>query len=342
MNLTNLTNTFSSLYNQSKNHYGTGFSFARIYFFPKLAVPFQVIVVALILLTGLTGTIGNLMVFYIERKRRKMKRRAGPRPFERSLSMYFIKSLALSDLLSCIIHTPLGVLWVFEESIKGDLECKLHIVALMSLSCITILNVTFIAIERYLAVFYPLKAPSVEISKVCVILSWVFGTIVGIVHILPYRSKRFEVGDYLYTVHCVSQADKEVSKVLMAVHTVVMYVIPNMVMCFSAILINRFLRERKRQIHDGIVNATVRSQAWRFKDTKMFMNIIFFFYIPYTLFFVAGVAKEIGEVKFNFLIESIIQLATFMLAFTNCAVNPIIYVTSSKEIRKIAVSLFIY
>lgn len=338
MSSTNLTNISTSLnYSQTTN---ATFTFKRIYIVPSLQMPYKILSMMIILLTGILGIIANSMVFYLERKRGKKIKRTGPRPLERSMSMYFIKSLALSDLLSCIVHTPLGCFWLFDTTIKNDLECQLHRVALMSLSCITILNVTFIAIERYLAVFYPLRAPSVAVSKVCVILAWVFGTIVGVAHVLPYKAVSFDIGKFAYTIICISYAEKQVAQILMAVHTVIMFVIPNIIMLISAILISRFLRKRKRQISDGIVNATEKSQAWRFKDTGMFVKITFAFYIPYTLFFVVGVLKEIGHVQFNASLESLTQLSIFILAFTNCAINPIIYVTGSNDIKNMARKIF--
>lgn len=340
MSSTNLTNISTPLNNNQTATNGT-FTFKRIYFVPTFKLEYIVPLIMIILLTGISGIIGNSMVFYLERKRRKKMKRSGPRPLERSMSIYFIKSLALSDLLSCIIHTPLGCFWLlFDSTIKNDLECKLHRVALMSLSCITILNVTFIAIERYLAVFYPLRAPSVAVSKVCVILAWVFGTVVGIAHILPYKAVSIDIGQYAYTVICIPYTEKQVGQVLMTVHTVIMYLIPNIIMLVSSILISRFLRKRKRQISDGIVNATEKSQAWRFKDTGMFVKIMFAFSIPYSLFFVVGILKEAGVVKFNFVVELFIQKFTFILAFTNCAINPIIYITGSKDLKSMTRKMF--
>lgn len=313
------------------------FVFPKFYFFPKLAPDFLALTIFLIVFIGLAGIVGNSLIFYLEYKRKRMTRGQTKRPLARSLTMYFIKSLALSDLLSCIIHTPLGVVWLVDGSIKNNLECKLHRITLMSLSCITILNITFIAIERFLAVYFPLKAPTVTVSKVCVLLAWFFGFVVGIIHIVPYKSQRLEVGPILYTIICVSSPpDESISSLLVGIHTTIMFVVPNIIICVTAIYISKFLRQRRRQVNCGKLRSSERVNAWRIKDTAMFVKIIFAFYIPYTTFFATNILKEINVIKVNFLIESIIQLSTFLLAFSNCAINPIIYMTSSNDFKKVA------
>lgn len=331
------TTTNISVSENGTNVTGNGiFVYPKIYFFPQLKSPFMGITVFIIVTIGLAGIVGNSLIFFLEYKRQQMKKGQVRRPLERSMSMYFIKSLALSDLLSCIIHTPLGVIWLYDDSIKSDIDCRMHRIALMSLSCITILNVCFISVERFLAVFYPFKAPTVTVSKIYVVLAWVFGFLVGLLYVVPYKRQRLEVGPYLYTVICISSLpDEIISGVLVGVHTIIMFFIPNIIICVTSICISRFLRKRKMQIASGELKSSQRVNSWRIKDTAMFVKIIFAFYIPYTTFFVANILKETGVIKVNFLIESIIQLSTFVLAFSNCAINPVIYITSSPDFKKV-------
>lgn len=72
----------------------------------------------------------------------------------------------------------------------------------------------------------------------------------------------------------------------------------------------------------------------------MYVKIIFVFYVPYTSFFIANILKEFGVIEVNVKTKPIIQLSTFILAFTNCAINPIIYIMSSQDFKKVTKKLF--
>ncbi|XP_060078637.1 5-hydroxytryptamine receptor 2C-like [Ylistrum balloti] len=93
-----------------------------------------------------------------------------------SVTNYFLLSLAVTDLLVCVIVMPFSIInqftgyWLF-----GPIICDLYVTADVLMSTSSILHLCTISLERYMAIRYPLatrnKSKTVVILKI--ILVWV-------------------------------------------------------------------------------------------------------------------------------------------------------------------------
>uniref|UniRef100_A0A8C6KP80 Growth hormone secretagogue receptor type 1 n=1 Tax=Nothobranchius furzeri TaxID=105023 RepID=A0A8C6KP80_NOTFU len=99
-----------------------------------------------LMLFGLLGNILTILVVWL-------------RPHMRSSTYLYLSSMAVSDLLILLL-LPLDLykLWRPRPWPLGDLACKLTMFLSECCTFCTILHITFLSLERYLAVCWPITA----------------------------------------------------------------------------------------------------------------------------------------------------------------------------------------
>ncbi|NXW62118.1 GHSR protein, partial [Eurystomus gularis] len=116
-----------------------------------ILVPVTVISIILFFL----GVSGNLITIVIFRRSQEMRT---------TVNMY-LSSMALSDTLIFLgLPSDLYRLWKYKPYIFGDFLCKFFIYLSETCTYCSILHITTVSVERYLAVCFPLKAKA-TISK---------------------------------------------------------------------------------------------------------------------------------------------------------------------------------
>uniref|UniRef100_A0A3P8TNC0 Growth hormone secretagogue receptor type 1 n=1 Tax=Amphiprion percula TaxID=161767 RepID=A0A3P8TNC0_AMPPE len=119
--------------------------------FSTLSLPFLCVTVIYIplMLFGLLGNILTILVVWL-------------RPYMRSSTYLYLSSMAVSDLLILLL-LPLDLykLWRPRPWPLGDLVCKLTMFLSECCTFCTILHITFLSLERYLAVCWPITAKTV-------------------------------------------------------------------------------------------------------------------------------------------------------------------------------------
>ncbi|EDO43269.1 predicted protein [Nematostella vectensis] len=267
---------------------------SRVYKFNPIPAPTKAVLASLLAFSGVTGIIGNTLVLVLENRKRKAantpsKRRA----FERCLTLYFLKSLALTDLLCSIVDVPMTVVYIYADIFNKNWQCIVFHFPLFGFPIITITNLVVISLERYMAVFYPFRAPTRAFAKNLVITAWIVGGILCVVLTLAAKKR-------------LGEASK----------------------------LSRYTSKRRREIRNHTTRVDGNSsQTWRFKDTQMFVNVIFAFCIPYSVYFVYNSVKRFAALQVNYELDYVVRLLAGILGFSNSALNPIIYFSSSTLFR---------
>uniref|UniRef100_A0A8V0Z6L9 Growth hormone secretagogue receptor type 1 n=1 Tax=Gallus gallus TaxID=9031 RepID=A0A8V0Z6L9_CHICK len=126
-------------------------------------------------LTGITvacvllfvvGVLGNLMTMLVVSRFRDM----------RTTTNFYLSSMAFSDLL-IFLCMPLDLfrLWQYRPWNFGDLLCKLFQFISESCTYSTILNITALSVERYVAICFPLRAKVIITKrkvKLVILILW--------------------------------------------------------------------------------------------------------------------------------------------------------------------------
>lgn len=111
--------------------------------------PFFLPVALTYLLIFIVGVGGNLLTCTVIAKHRKM----------RTPTNMYLFSLAISDLLVLILGMPLETyeLWQNYPFVFGEAGCLFRVLLLETVCFASVLNVTALSVERYVAVVHPLR-----------------------------------------------------------------------------------------------------------------------------------------------------------------------------------------
>ncbi|XP_053930077.1 neuromedin-U receptor 1 isoform X2 [Cuculus canorus] len=136
---------------------------------------FFVPVCVIYLLIFVVGAVGNTLTCIVILRHR----------FMRTPTNYYLFSLAVSDLLVLLLGMPLELydLWSNYPFLLGASGCYFKTLLFEAVCFASILNVTALSVERYIAVVHPLKAKYVVTrnhAKRVIIVIWVLSVICSI------------------------------------------------------------------------------------------------------------------------------------------------------------------
>uniref|UniRef100_A0A3Q1HIS8 G-protein coupled receptors family 1 profile domain-containing protein n=1 Tax=Anabas testudineus TaxID=64144 RepID=A0A3Q1HIS8_ANATE len=248
---------------------------------------------------------------------------------------YLIASLALSDLL-------LGLLVMFPSMIRcveacwyfGDIFCKVYMSSDVMLCTASILNLSFISLDRHYAVCQPLlyrRKITVNVVLIMILLSWSISALVGFGMIF-LKLNIWGVEEF-YNSHiaCEGGCGLFQSGLSSTVSSVLSFYIPGIIML--CVYLKIFL-VAKRQLH-SIQNARI-SNASQTKATKTLAIIMGTFLSFWTPFFVCNTIDPF----ISYSIPPSVFETLVWLGYFNSTVNPLIYAFFYSWFRK-ALRLFI-
>ncbi|KAM9813881.1 neuromedin-U receptor 2 [Neosynchiropus ocellatus] len=182
--------------------------------------PFFLPVTGVYLLIFLTGLIGNLLTCAVIAKHKKM----------RNPTNLYLLSLAVSDLLLLVFGMPLEIydLWQNYPFPFGEAGCYFKTFLFETVCFASILNVTALSVERYIAVVHPLKTRYLSTNqhaKQVIGIVWVVSMICAIpntslhgIYFLPERLEESAI--------CTVLTPLWIYNLVMQVTTVCFYFIP--------------------------------------------------------------------------------------------------------------------
>ncbi|KAL7844288.1 hypothetical protein SRHO_G00228270 [Serrasalmus rhombeus] len=285
------------------------------------------IVFSLVFILGLIFNMVTLYIFSFTLK-------------QRNETTIYMLNLAVSDILF-VLSLPFRIFyfinkhWPFEDTL-----CKISVALFYTNMYSSILFLTCICADRFLAIVYPFASRSLRTKRKAIIASCVIWLFV--------LSGSFSIGFQLDTsgnnnntttpnntsVKCFEkyssdQWKSKLSKVVVFME-VVGFVIPLMINLFCSIRIVRILRNPSTAKHEGQLNKT--------KVLQMIVVHLLVFclcFIPYNvnLFFYTLVRSK--TIK-NCGVETVVKIfypIAFCIAVTNCCFDPIIYYFTSETFQ---------
>ena len=253
-----------------------------------------------------------------------------------SYSGNFILSLALSDILVAVTVLPFdAVYWIaFPRWPLGGIACNLWNSLFFSFLTASVLNLTLISIDRFLAVVYPLRynawmTPTLNKSMIASV--WVYSFIIAA--LIFFLLKQPEDGIYGFDLHPVFHGFLIIGNVIF----------PFCVMIGLYYKIYRIAKGHARRML-LVMSSTVDSSssagkvsgrkfARELKLAKTLGIVILCFVICWLPFEIINVMILVDEGVANCNVE-IADTVTCWLAYINCSLNPVIYAFSSPEYRR--------
>ncbi|XP_078732116.1 growth hormone secretagogue receptor type 1-like [Lampetra fluviatilis] len=285
------------------------------------------------------GVVGNAMTIVVVSRYKEM----------RSTTNLYLSSMALSDLL-IFMCMPLDLyrIWQYRPWLFGDLGCKLFQYVSEGCTYATILHITALSVERYLAICFPLKA-KVLITKrrvkgvIALLWSCALGSAAPVFYIVGVQlDDDVEALLVWTTAECRENEEAVRSGLLQTMIWVstIYFFLP--VFCLTVLygLIGRRLWRRRRQGGAGLSGAQ-RERSHR-QTVKILVLVVLAFvlcWLPFhvgrNLFSGASEQDERGLYEVNLHIN----VASLLLFYLSAAINPILYNIVSRRFREAALRL---
>jgi len=202
--------------------------------------PFFFPVTTVYLLIFLTGLSGNLLTCAVIAKHKKM----------RNPTNFYLVSLAVSDLLVLMFGMPLEIydLWQNYPFPFGEGGCYFKTFLFETVCFASILNVTALSMERYIAVVHPLKTRYLSTNqhaKRVITVVWVLSMICAIpntsLHGIFYLPERMEE-----SAICTVLKPLWIYNLVMQITTVCFYFVPMLIISILYLVMGIHLSREKR------------------------------------------------------------------------------------------------
>ncbi|KAM8854561.1 trace amine-associated receptor 1-like [Synchiropus picturatus] len=251
---------------------------------------------------------------------------------------FLILSLGMSDLLLGLLVMLPSMTQVVESCwYFGDFFCKLYMSCDVSLCTASILNLSFIAVDRHYAVCHPLmyrRKITLSVALLMILIAWSVSALTGFGMIFM-ELNIWGIEDFYYShVACVGGCVLFQSGLSSTLSSLLSFYIPGVIMLGVYLKIFLVARKQLRTIHN--INTARASNTSQTKATKTLAIIMGAFLCFWTPFFVVNVADPfVGYATPVELFETLVWVG-----FINSTINPFIYAFFYSWFRK-AIRLFL-
>ena len=251
-----------------------------------------------------------------------------------------IANMAMSDLLYPIFLCPVRLAdlhagsWLIGGTL-GQALCKIHPFLGEISMVVSIQSLVLITVDRYAAVVVPLRSPLIS-RKVCrclIVGTWILAAAFYSPFLFTFNLVEYQEEKWCKNQWEVIFGENSAFGIYILSAFILFYYIPFVVL---VILYSIILIKLKKQVHPGEQSASAEEQRTRRNRNVLKMTIaivvtFFICWIPFsiqvvTIYFVPKITLDC-----KFRVSSFVAL---FLAYTNCAINPIICLTFSSNYRQ--------
>lgn len=277
-------------------------------------------------MTFLVSLLGNSLVIHVVRTTPSMYT---------SVNLY-IANMAFSDIISATVCTPTSVKMLFNEyswidGLIGLVLCRFVFFLFYSSFACSTFNLVAIAVDRYLAVTKPLYRYSFRTVKINIAVIWTASSLLSIPIICGYVNT-LEHHESVTT--CYDFDRDEAYKVGVTIMALLCYIIPLLCATILYTMTGCRLRVRtKSNIGCHSLRRQIQAKESAFKATKMMVTIIVVFALCWAPFFTYHVTKGWYNDGLWRIFEWYYRPLCFLLASTNGALNPCLYLLFNSNFR---------
>lgn len=247
----------------------------------------------------------------------------------------YMINLVVSDSLF-VLSLPFRIVYFIKrEWLFGSVLCKISVALFYTNMYGSILFLTCISVDRFLAIVHPLRSQTIRTkrnAKLACCMVWVMvlsGSIPTGFLLDTTSPKNANSSHYCFENYSKKQWKSELSKVVVFIETVG-FIIPLMLNVFCSVMVLRTLRNPQTISRGGSLNKT--------KILRMIivhLLIFCFCFIPYNvnLIFYALVRSNVLKGCFAEHVVRTIYPIALCIAVTNCCFDPVVYYFTSETIQ---------
>ena len=299
----------------------------------------QLTLSALIVVAAVVGFAGNLCVVRFTNNEEKKPVRA------RSSNLnFFIRSLALSDVLGSLIGAPFTLAQINSNALMTKTLCKVSRYFQTVFIFINIYNLVVIGVERYICTCRPTSRPlSLKTVRKSVRGAWLFGFLASLVFSYPYELTRVDVSSQHYTVRCEYNYEDGTTKVVHVARAISILIIPGIILLVTCACIARVLWLKKSSAANTNSDESMVTPKWRQRRKKATIQltvIIIAFIAPYLLYFILHTLKLAFSSAMDFKPESTFRATAAVLVYLNSPINFLIHLKQLTGFRRAFIGYF--
>jgi len=290
---------------------------------------------------GAVGFVGNVLIYYFISFKKNVVSYMQYTPFLRNFNFY-IKSLALSDILCNIISLPLICIQIMVDVYQHGWACRIVRFIGILLPSITMNNLIVISVERYLSTRAVPRSFSVSIVRKLVFIAWLVGFIVVLGPTATINGIRYDLNDTHYTVICKYDNSYLPFRIIIVCYVLVQHLIPGVILSYLNISVAKTLWTRQRKRIDIQRNNAIRANliATKLRGTYLLIAMTFAFIIPYSALLYYAVYVMLAKRSLDFKTDFITRYLSVGLLYSNGAINFIIYMVQMTDFRAFLKKLF--
>ncbi|XP_028417688.1 tachykinin-like peptides receptor 99D [Dendronephthya gigantea] len=285
-------------------------------------LPLWTHILALILYVVLfiLAVFGNALALWILRMK----------PELRTLTHAFLTNLVIADLLLALL-TPLEAVATFSATyVLGDYGCKIQRTSLYFFYAASILTLTAISLERYVAICYPIQYDDFKKRKTRIIaFIWFASAFLIIPHVYLSEERTLDGESVCFQFHTT---DKTRAPFFFLPCFLLLYLFPLAMVSVTYWKSARKLMELENRLEVNSIGDVSLTVRMRKEVLRMLLVVIVFFVIQWTPFEIVEILDSAPGVMDVNPISSR-RVAVNMLAFSNAVVNPILFGFMSKPFR---------
>lgn len=248
----------------------------------------------------------------------------------------YMMNLVVSDSLF-VLSLPFRIVYfVKREWIFSEVFCRISVALFYTNMYGSILFLTCISIDRFLAIVYPFRSQTIRTkrnAKLACLAVWTIilsgGIAVGIQLDTTSDKNKNAEKHYCFENYSKSQWRSDLSKVVMFIETVG-FLIPLLLNVFCSAMVLRTLKNPQTISRGGNLN-----KAKILRMIIVHIVIFCFCFIPYNvnlIFYAMVRSKVLKGCNAEFVVRSIYPIA-LCIAVTNCCFDPVIYYFTSDAIQ---------
>ena len=254
----------------------------------------------------------------------------------------YIKSLALSEILSGMVSVPLLCIQTSFDIFQSGWGCKIVRYFNFIFPAITINNLVAISVERFLSTRKVPYAFTFSTVRKMIIIAWVSGLVVMLCPTAAFDGMRLELNKTHFTVICKNDENFFPFKVTLILFPL-QYALPGLIITYVNVsLIKTVWARSRKQIGSKSSNAFKASlRATRIKGTTLLIALTFAFIIPYFLYVTNLAYTQIAKPRRDFSTDYIMRSTAGGIAVCFSSVlNFAIYFAQMKAFRDFLKKLF--
>ena len=320
--------------NDSSNWNNNTGTIDPIYVFTPAGETVKRVLGLILSIVGGIGFLGNCFIFYylLQKPSRNPIQSSS---FVRNLNL-FLKSLSLSDLLSCAVSVPLVCVQMFFDVFQAGWPCKIARFLHFIFPVITMNNIVVISLEKYLSTRSVLREFNYSKIRKIIVCAWVLGLVVPLFLAAAHDGTKLYLNNTHYTVVCINQHGFYPFEIVLIL-VPLQYILPSVLVTYINICLMKTVWSRgRRQIANGTINNTFQAhlRAKKIRGTTLLIALTFAFIIPYFFYTAYAVYTKIAKPQRDFSTDYIIRTSGAIGGYLSSTVNFIIYFAQMKEFRE--------